>query len=142
MSDRVFVDTNILVYAHDVSAGQKHDRAEAIVAELWQNQRGIISTQVLQELCFNLRRKTARPMPVSEVKRVVEDFMKWEVVVNTPKSVIEALDIEARYKVSFWDALILHAAETSGAEILYSEDFAAGQTYGTVRVVNPLSIGS
>jgi predicted nucleic acid-binding protein len=138
MSGRVFVDTNILVYAHDVSAGSKHDRAQAVVAELWHDHRGIISTQVLQELCFNLQRKTARPMPTGEVRRVLEDFIKWEVVVNTPQSVIEAFDIQVRHQVSFWDALILQAAEVSGAELLYSEDFSSGQSYGMIRVVNPL----
>src|SRR4051812_15610003 len=139
MSDRVFVDTNILVYAHDISAGAKHERAQAIVAELWQGQRGIISTQVLQELCFNLRRKAARPMPASEVRRVLEDFVKWEVVVNTPESVMGALDLEVRYHISFWDALIVHAAEAAGCEVLYSEDLSAGQSYGTVVAVNPFA---
>ena len=65
--------------------------------------------------------------------------MSWEIVVNAPEAVIQALEIEARYKTSFWDALILQAAEQSGAAILYSEDLAAKQSYGTVRVVNPLA---
>jgi predicted nucleic acid-binding protein len=64
--------------------------------------------------------------------------MSWEIVVNTPEAIIQALDIEVRYKISFWDALILQAAEQSGATILYSEDLAAKQNYGTVRVLNPL----
>ncbi len=65
--------------------------------------------------------------------------MNWQIVVNTPDSVIEALAIEVSYQISFWDALIVHAAERSGATILYSEDFSDGQTYGSVRVVNPLN---
>jgi predicted nucleic acid-binding protein len=60
------------------------------------------------------------------------------VVVNTAKSVLEALEIEARYKISFWDALIVQAAESGEAEVLYSEDLADGQKYGGVRAVNPL----
>jgi predicted nucleic acid-binding protein len=60
------------------------------------------------------------------------------VVTNTPNSVLEALEIETRYKISFWDALIIQAARDAGASILYSEDLAAGQLYGSIRVVNPL----
>ncbi len=71
--------------------------------------------------------------------RLIQDYLSWEVVVNGPDSVVEALQIEARYKVSFWDALILHAAEKAGAAVLYSEDLAAGQGYGSTRVINPLA---
>ena len=68
-----------------------------------------------------------------------ESTMSWEIVVNAPEAVIEALEIEARYKTSFWDALILQAAEQSGAAILCSEDLAVKQSYRTVQVVNPLA---
>lgn len=59
-------------------------------------------------------------------------------MVNSAESVIHAIEIEARYKTSFWDTLILQAAEQSGASILYSEDLAVRQSYGPVRVINPL----
>jgi predicted nucleic acid-binding protein len=138
MSDKYFVDTNILMYAHDRSAGRKHDLALRLIEQLWESGEGVLSTQILQELCFNLRRKTSRPLPVDEVRLLLRDYLSWEVVTNSPDSVLRALDIEVRYKVSFWDALILHAAETAGAAILYSEDLSTGQRYGTLRVVNPL----
>jgi predicted nucleic acid-binding protein len=138
MAQKYFVDTNILIYAHDRSTGAKHDRARLLVERLWTSGEGVLSTQVLQELCFNLRRKVARPLPVEEVRRLIQDYLSWEIVVNTPESVIQALEIEVRYKVSFWDALVLHAAESSGAAILYSEDLSAGQRYGAIQVVNPL----
>ena len=137
MSDRVFVDTNVLVYAHDVSAGAKHARAMQLVEELWNSGNGVVSTQVLQELCINMRRKAKNPLSVSEVRSVVEDYLSWEVVVNDAASVLQALEIEERYEVSFWDALILQAAETSEVEVLYSEDLSAGQKYGSVKVINP-----
>ena len=70
---------------------------------------------------------------------MVADYLRWEVVVNTGDSVIEAAGLETRYRISFWDALIVQAATASGVEILYSEDLSAGQAYGTVRVVNPLT---
>jgi predicted nucleic acid-binding protein len=139
MPDKYFVDTNILLYAHDRSAGLKHERARQLIERLWISGQGVLSTQVLQELCINLRRKIARPLPVEEVRRLLQDYLSWEIVVNTPASVIQALEIEVRYKTSFWDALVLQAAESSGAAVLYSEDLAAGQSYGPVQVINPLT---
>ena len=138
MPDKYFVDTNILIYAHDRTTGVKHERARVLIEKLWTSGQGVLSTQVLQELCVNLRRKVARPLGVDEIRRLVNDYMSWEVVVNSAEAVIQALEIEMRYKTSFWDALILQAAEQSGAAILYSEDLAPKQSYGTVRVVNPL----
>ncbi len=138
MPDKYFVDTNILLHAHDRSAGLKHERARQLVERLWTSGEGVLSTQVLQELCINLRRKIARPLPVEEIRRIIQDYLSWEIVINDPASVLQALEIEVRYQTSFWDALILHAAETSGAAILYSDDLAAGQKYGAVEVINPL----
>jgi predicted nucleic acid-binding protein len=138
VADKYFVDTNILIYAHDRSAGVKYERARQLVERLWTTGQGVLSTQVLQELCVNLRRKVARPLPVEEVRPLIQDYLSWEIVINPPVSVIQALEIEVRYKTSFWDALVLQAAESCGAAILYSEDLAAGQKYGTIRVVNPL----
>ncbi|MBP1596125.1 MAG: PilT protein domain protein [Acidobacteria bacterium] len=138
MSDRTFVDTNILMYAHDSSAGVKHDRARMVVEELWQSRSGVVSTQVLQELCVNLRRKAGRPIDMKAAREIITDYLAWRVRVNTGESILEALDLEKRYRISFWDALIIQAAQASGASVLYSEDLAHGQTYGTVKVVNPL----
>ena len=138
MSDKYFVDTNILMYAHDSSTGAKHARASELIAELWRDRSGVVSTQVLQELSVNLRRKAGRPLDTKATREIIADYLTWQVVVNGGDSILEALDLEARYRVSFWDALVLHAAQSSGAEILYSEDLSDGQTYGSVRVVNPL----
>lgn len=138
MADKYFVDTNILIYAHDRDAGLKHDRARQLIEHLWTTGQGVLSTQILQELCVNLRRKVARPLPVDEIRRLIQDYLSWEIVVNTPASVIQALEIELRYKISYWDALVLQAADNCGAAVLYSEDLAAGQKYGAIRVVTPL----
>ncbi len=137
MSDKYFVDTNILMYAHDASAGEKHERARALLEELWHNRSGVVSTQVLQELAVNLRRKAAKPLDAKATREVVADYLTWQVVVNGGESILEALDLEQRYQVSFWDALVLRAAQAAGAELLYSEDLSDGQMYGSVRVVDP-----
>jgi predicted nucleic acid-binding protein len=97
-----------------------------------------LSTQVLQELCVNLRRCVAHPLPSSEIAKLVEDYLSWEIVINTPQAIVAALGIEERYKVSYWDALILHAAESCGAAVLYTEDLSHGQRYGAVEVVDPV----
>lgn len=139
MSDKYFVDTNILIHAHDSDMGLKHSRARKLIQDLWHTGQGVLSTQVLQEFCFNLRRKATRPLPLDKVRLLVRNYSTWEVITNTPESILRALEIMERYKASFWDALIVDAAESAGAAILYSEDLADGQTYGSVRVVNPLA---
>ena len=138
MSASFFVDTNILMYAHDSSSGVKHERARLLIEELWRNRSGVVSTQVLQELCVNLRGKAARPLDFKAVRAIVTDYKAWEVVTHNADSILEALEIEERYQISFWDALIVQAADASGAEVLYSEDLSHGQSYRGVRVVNPL----
>lgn len=138
MPDKYFVDTNILLYAHDRSTGAKHERARQLIERLWISGQGVLSTQVLQELCVNLRRRVGHPLPVEEVRRFINDYLSWQIIINTPESVLQALEIEVRYKISFWDALVLQAAESAGAAVLYSEDLAAGQKYGPIQVINPL----
>ena len=94
--------------------------------------------QVLQELAVNLRKKAGRPLDAKATREIVTDYLTWQVVVNGGESILEALDLEARFQISFWDALVVQAAHTSGADVLYSEDLSDGQTYGAVRVINPL----
>jgi len=142
MSDRFFVDTNILMYAHDRAAGEKHERAKALVEEPWRNRTGVVSTQVLQELSVNLRKKAGRPLDARATREIITDYLTWHVVVNGGESILEALELEARFQISFWDALVVQAAHTSGAEVLYSEDLSDGQKYGAVRVINPLRAGA
>lgn len=137
MRDRVFVDTNVLVYAHDASTGAKHEAARSIVERLWDERSGAVSTQVLQELYFSLRRKVARPLPPAEARAVVADYLRWEVVVNNGESILEAAALEERYGISFWDALVVQAARACGALTLLTEDLSDGQLYDSVRVVSP-----
>jgi predicted nucleic acid-binding protein len=135
---RYFVDTNIFIYAHDRDAGAKHERARKLIEHLWTTGQGVLSTQVLQELCVNLRRRVSNPLPDDEIAELIEDYLSWEIVTNTPQAILAALRIESRYKIPYWDALILNAAESCGAAVLYSEDLSHRQHYGAVEVVNPL----
>lgn len=111
--------------------------AYGFVAQLWQDRTGVLSTQVLQELYVSVRRKVANPLGAADARQLIDDYIRWEVVVNDGASILDALEIEKRFKISFWDALIIQAANASGARILYSEDLNHSQTYGSVRVVNP-----
>jgi len=137
MSDRSFVDTNILIYAHDVSSGAKHQRARQLMEEIWAAETGVLSTQVLQEFVYSVRRKPRSPLSLDDTLRVVRQYLHWNVVTNSPASVVDAIALETRYGLSFWDALILSAAQFAGATTLYSEDFSHGQAYGSVTAVNP-----
>ena len=137
MNGRVFVDTNVLVYAHDSTASAKHSVARQLVQELWESRAGVVSTQVLQEFYVNIRRKVQRPLPVDEAKRLVADYLRWEVVANSGEDLLDAIEIEERFRLSFWDAMIVRAALAVGAETLLSEDMSHGQLYGDLRVVNP-----
>ena len=89
-----------------------------------------------RSICSERRR---RPLDARVTREIVADYLPWQVVVNDGDSILEALDLEARYQVSFWDALVIQAAQVAGAEVLYSEDLSDGQRYGTVRVKNPLT---
>jgi len=138
MSGKCFVDTDILVYAHDRSAGAKHLCAQIVLERLWDSGWGVISTQVLHELCIHLCRNASNPPPIEEVSRLIRDYSAWEVVPNTPEGVLAALEIVMRHKVHFWDALIVEAAQRAGVSVLYSEHLATQPRYGAIQVVNPL----
>jgi predicted nucleic acid-binding protein len=134
-----FVDTNILIYAHDTTAGDKHRRAMSLMAHLWDAQCGCISMQVLQEFYVNVTRKIARPLAASVVAELIADFATWRVHSPGVSDIGAAISIQGRYDVSFWDALILQSANRLGCSIVWSEDLNAGQIYGGVRVLNPFT---
>ena len=135
--DRYFVDTNILVYAHDRGAGRRHNVAAELVRKLWKDRSGCLSTQVLQELYVNVRRKAASPVSLTQARALIDDYLRWRVVVNDGRSILRALELEEKHSLSFWDSMIIQAAERTSAPVLYSEDLSHGHTYGIVTVVNP-----
>lgn len=135
--DKVFLDTNIIVYAYDKSAGKKHKVASDIIVELWNSGQGIISTQVLQEFFVIVAGKLPKPLKTNVAREIINDFLRWEVVVNDGMSILSAVDIQLEYKYSFWDSMIIDAAIKSGANILYSEDLSDGQVIKGVTIKNP-----
>ncbi len=136
---KTFVDTNVLVYAYDRASGWKHGRARDLVEKLWNEGSGILSTQVLQELYVNVRRKARPSVPQEEARTLVADYLAWDPVVNDGAAVLEAVDVGHRHQLSFWDALIVVAARKGGASVIYSEDLNHGQMFGSVQVLNPFN---
>ena len=137
MSDRLFLDTNILLYAHDIDAGDKRQIAADLVRTVWEAGTGALSTQVLQEFYVNVTSKIPSPLTPSKARAIISQYFVWHIELNTPASLLHASEIQERYRLSFWDALIVTAASRAGSAILYSEDFSHGQIVEGVRVVNP-----
>ena len=134
---KIFIDTNILVYSQDQFDPVKQKKCRSLLETLVDDFQGVISTQVLQEFYVNVRRRAAHPISRREARSVLEDYMTWEVVVNTGDSILSAVELERRHHLSFWDALIVQAAIASGADRLVSEDFQNGRRFGHLRVLNP-----
>jgi predicted nucleic acid-binding protein len=132
-----FVDTNVLIYAHDPSAGAKHAEARRHLAGLWRDSTGALSVQVLAEMYVNVTRKVARPASAPAARRIVRNYSRWPTYVADVSAVLEASEVAERHRMSFWDALIVVSARAMGAEVLLTEDLSHGQVIEGVRVEDP-----
>lgn len=137
MTDKVFVDTNILVYAHDLDAGQKHQSAASLVRVVWETENGVLSTQVLQEFYVNVTRKIPKPLAAARARGIVANYMNWQIEINGADTILFASEIEERHQLSFWDAMIVAAAIRVGAVELLTEDLNHGQVIEGVKIRNP-----
>jgi len=131
------VDTNILVYAHDLSAQDRHTKAATIVESLWETETGAISTQVLQEFYVTVTRKIKNPLTPAEAREIIRNYLAWPVQINDPEMTIRASEIEEKNSLSFWDALIVAAALRLHAKKIITEDLNNGQIIEGVLVENP-----
>ena len=142
MSDNLdlqFVDTNTLVYAHDISAGEKHTLAKEIVQHLWESESGCLSIQVLQEFYVATTVKVKRSLDSETAAQIIRNLSYWKIHVPEAGDVLGAIDLQRREGISFWDAMILWSAKQLGCNELLSEDLNPGQTYDGVRVINPFT---
>ena len=137
MTDRVFVDTTVLIYAHDLDAGLKHNRAVSIVSDLWEKENGILSVQVVQEFYVNVTRKISRPLTPASARGLIQNYLAWHVETNEPSTVLLASEIGERNLLSFWDALIVASASKAGADRILSEDLNHGQVIEGILIENP-----
>jgi len=136
MSGKTFVDSNVLIYAHDVDAKTKYETAKAALQELWDLRTGVLSVQVLQEFYVNVTRKIPTPLSKDAARLVVHTYTVWCTEI-TPAEIGHAFRIEDESGIKFWDALIVASAAKSGATRLLSEDLNDQQVIAGVRVENP-----
>lgn len=131
------MDTNILVYAHDLSAGERHHKASAIIISLWEAETGVISTQVLQEFYVNITHKIKNPLKPAEAREIIRNYLAWPVQVNDPETTTLASEIEEKNGLSFWDSLIVAAALRLQANKIITEGLNHGQIIESILVENP-----
>src|SRR5208282_3751243 len=131
MSGKTFVDTNVLICAHDADAGRKREIARGVLRELWSERTGLLSTQVLQEFYVNVTRKIASPLSKDSARAVVSAYASWcsEITLD---EIAAAFQIEDESRLGFWDSLIVASAAKGGASRLLSEDMNPGQTVSGV----------
>jgi len=136
MIDKTFIDSNVLIYAHDLDAGRKRDVANAALRGLWNDRSGVLSLQVLQEFYVNVTRKIPKPLERPMARRVVDTYAAW-CIETTPSDISVAFQIEDESRIGFWDALIVSSAVKSGAGRILSEDLRSGQRIARILIENP-----
>ena len=135
MAAERFLDTNILLYGYDLNAPEKRAVAQSFIERAWtETGRTAISVQVLQEFYVNFIRKG---QPPADASALIGDFSLWPVIDNSLALFRLGISIQARWQLSLWDAMIVAAAQASGASELLTEDLNHGQDYGGVRAINP-----
>jgi predicted nucleic acid-binding protein len=140
MTEPIFVDTNVLVYAVDAGAGVKHAAARDWMTVLWERQTGRISVQVLQEFYVTVTRKLRPGMSPAEAQREVRALMPWAPSEINSLILERAWFIESRYTLSWWDAQIVASAQTLGCRTLLTADLQHGQQFDDLTVVNPFRV--
>jgi predicted nucleic acid-binding protein len=135
----LFLDTNILVYAYDSSAGQKHSIAAQLVYGCWENGNGCLSIQVLQEFFVTVTRKISHPLKHIAARELIADLAYWRCHTPRTEDLLQGIDLQQKYQLSFWDAMVLQSATRLGCTQLISEDLSHGQIYGAVQVIDPFS---
>ncbi len=137
----VFVDTNVLLYAEDGAHKTKHKAARAWLRELWLRRSGRLSTQVLSEFYANATRKLKPAMPAGDARAEVRRYQRWQPWLVDHATVETAWGIESRFGFSYWDCLVVAAAQQQGCTLLLTEDLQHDQVVDGVRIVNPFTVG-
>ncbi len=132
-----FVDTNVLIYAEDRDAGERHQIARDLIVELWNTRTGVVSVQVLQEFFVNITRKPKKPLSAARALEIVKEYLTWEVVENSPALLLASIGLHQKAQLSFWDASVVQAALEADCSRLYTEDLNAGQRFGKLVLENP-----
>lgn len=134
-----FVDTNVLLYGHDVASAEKQRTAMRLLDDLWARQSGCLSLQVLQEFYVSVTGKLRHPLAAADAAARVASFAEWRLHLPDKSDFLSALELHRSLRVSFWDAMILQSARRMGCQTLWTEDLSHGQTYAGVTVRNPFA---
>ncbi|MEO6794486.1 MAG: PIN domain-containing protein [Mycobacterium sp.] len=134
-----FVDTNILLYAYDPAAGERHEAASALVDRLWRDRRGALSIQVLQEFYVNVTRKITKTMAPDVAVDTLKSLARWRVHSPLGDDVIAAAALSSRHQLSFWNAMIVRSAAELRCDTLWTEDLDDGQVIEGVQLTNPFT---
>ncbi len=132
-----FVDTNILLYAHTGGAPSKHEKSVSLMSRLAEEATGAVSIQVLSEFYSTATKKMG--MKSQEAEAAIADLRTWTIHRPAYEDVIRSAQLQRRYKMAWWDALILNSALELGCSVLWSEDFSDRQRYGSITVRNPFA---
>ena len=130
-----FIDTNVLVYAHDGGAGAKHTRSVELLTRLLEEEIGALSTQVLSEFYSAATRKLG--IKSEEAEEIVRDLGGWTIHRPGHDDLLKAMRLHRRHKIAWWDALIVGSAIELGCSVLWTEDLGDGQRYGSLTIQNP-----
>ena len=132
---KAFIDTNVLVYSIDPSDPEKTDVVRGLLRDLADSNRGIISTQVMQEFYVVATKKLG--VDALTAKSFLDALQSFEITTIDPVAIYRAIDISILNQISFWDALILAAAEKMNCGKLYTEDLNHGQTINGIEIIDP-----
>ncbi len=140
MNARFFLDTNIFVYTFDSTAPAKARRAQELIREGIETRRGVVSFQVIQEFFNVALRRFAVPMAVSDAEQYLSTVFRPLCAVQSSQGLYaEAIQLNSRFGLSWYDSVIVAAALEAECAVLYSEDFQSGQTFGPLKVANPFN---
>jgi len=137
MAERVFVDTSVLIYAHDRDAGEKHAIAEHVLRQLWQDRNGVLSTQVLQEFYVHFTARAESSAARRSARELIDVYRVWPTSVLEVPDILSACDHADRHQVGVWDAMILAAARKLRADVLLSENPYHGWHISGLEIRNP-----
>jgi predicted nucleic acid-binding protein len=138
-ADKIFVDTPVLLHAHDLDSGLKRAIAEQVLKQLWVDETGVLSTQVLQEFYERLTAGTASPVPRRAARDLVDAYGVWPVVALGGADVLAASELEERYRIPFRGALIVAAARKSGATLILSDALHPHRPITGIELQNPFA---
>ena len=138
-TDRFFIDSNVLVYMYDTSELQKQSLAEELVSTLLENGNAVLSVQVLGEFFASVTRRIRNPLSIGEAEAAIDRIGEIPALDIDSAMVRRAIATHSRYGTTYWDSLIIAAAERAGCSVILSEDYNTGQSYHGIVAVNPFA---